>query len=91
MKMNKNQIHRVGKGNFPPPPSPMQLAFCLRSLCGCCFSVQVLSCFPSFSLSDFFLQDWVCLDLGFSSVRVDSPCHYAKSEPIRNRLFFIFE
>ena len=48
------------------------------------------SLFPH-SLCAIFLRDWVSLDLGFSRVGVDYPCHYAKSEPIRYRLNLIFE
>ena len=60
------------------------------------FSIRLLFLCPGaflFSpiLSMRFLRDWVRLDLGSSRVRVDSPCHYAKLELTRYKLYFIFE
>ena len=79
------------KGNFPGSPIASATGFLPAALYAVVVSQSMrFSLFHNLSVR-FFLRDWVRLDLGFSGVRVDSPCHYAKSEPIRCRFYFIFE
>ena len=65
MKMNKNQIHRVGKGNFPPPPIAYAAGFLPP------FSMRLLFLCPGAFLFSLILSErFFFTGLGVSRSRV---------------------
>ena len=85
--MNKVENTQVVKGNFPvSPPSPIQLSFWPDLYPALHFSIQV-----PFYQCMFFSLVRMWLDLGFSSTLVELHYHLTTLEPIRERLYFIFE